>query len=267
MPATPMNASMQPVQPFPNNKALVFDTGPVISLTTSNLLWVLDYLKKHFQGTFFITPSVRMELVDHPLQTKKFKFEALQVQYRINKGVLTVVPAQDIQELAEQLFVLGNHSFNCQGHGVRIVSMAEMETLAWTVASGAQAAVIDERTTRLLIENPSALRDILQNNLGSDVTIERQHLDRFSDLTRTVRIIRSVELVIIAYERHILDRYLTKTPDDRKVLLESLLWNLKLHGCSVSREEIDRIVTLELHAPPTAPSSLPSEKSQPVSPL
>ncbi|MBI5398500.1 hypothetical protein HZB03_03475, partial [Candidatus Woesearchaeota archaeon] len=173
-----MDAPPGPQNPHENNKSLVFDTGPIISLTTSNLLWVLDYLKKHFHGTFFITPSVRMELVDHPLQTKKFKFEALQVQYRINKGALTVVPAQEIQELAEQLFVLANHSFNCQAHGVRIVSMAEMETLAWAVASGAQAAVIDERTTRLMIENPQALCDILQNNLRCAITVEQQNLDR-----------------------------------------------------------------------------------------
>ena len=64
-------------------KPIIFDTGPVISLTTNNLLWVLDSLKKQYKGNFYITPTVKRELVDTPIQSKKFKFEALQVMHCI----------------------------------------------------------------------------------------------------------------------------------------------------------------------------------------
>ena len=58
-------------------KCLVFDSGPIISLTTNNLLWILEPLKNKFKGRFVITEGVRKELIDKPLTTKKFKFEAL----------------------------------------------------------------------------------------------------------------------------------------------------------------------------------------------
>jgi hypothetical protein len=227
-------------------KALVFDTGPIISLTTSNLLWLLDYLKTNFRGKFYITPAVRRELVDHPIETKKFKFEALQVQYRISKGVIDIASTQELNQLAEQLYVFANHSFVCKGHHIKIVSIAEMETIAWAIITGAQAAVVDERTTRLLVEEPESLKKILIGNLSCEVEIDQQNVNRFLDLTKGIRIIRSIELVLVAYERHMLDRYLLHTPNDHKILLESILWNVKLHGCSVSREEIDRIVAVEL---------------------
>jgi hypothetical protein len=230
----------------PSQKTLVFDAGPIISLTTSNLLWLLDYLKANFQGKFYITPTVKRELIDHPIETKKFKFEALQVQYRISKGVLDVTSSKELNDLAEQLYVLANHSFICKGHNIKMVSIAEMEVLAWTIISGAQAAVVDERTTRLLIEDPETLRRILVGNLNCDVEIDQQNMNRFSAITKDVRIIRSTELVLVAYEHHILDKYLLHTANDHKILLESLLWNVKLHGCSVTREEIDRIVAVEL---------------------
>ena len=53
-------------------KSLVFDSGPIISLATNNLLWVLEPLKNKFNGKFFITQAVKGEIVERPLETKKF---------------------------------------------------------------------------------------------------------------------------------------------------------------------------------------------------
>ena len=60
-------------------KSLIFDAGPIISLATNNLLWILEPLKNKFDGKFYLTDAVKRELVDRPLETKKFKFEAIQV--------------------------------------------------------------------------------------------------------------------------------------------------------------------------------------------
>ena len=54
-------------------KSLVFDAGPIISLTMNNLLWLLDPLKVNFKGEFYIPMAVKGELVDRPLTTKKFR--------------------------------------------------------------------------------------------------------------------------------------------------------------------------------------------------
>lgn len=69
-------------------KSIIFDAGPIISLATNNLLWILKPLKKYFNGKFYITDAVKRELVDKPFETKKFKFEAIQVEKLIEEGVI-----------------------------------------------------------------------------------------------------------------------------------------------------------------------------------
>ena len=75
-----------------------FDTGPVISLVTNNLLWVLEPLREHYDGEFFITPAVKHELIDKALMTRRFEFEALQVSQMLRKGVFKVRESAQIKK-------------------------------------------------------------------------------------------------------------------------------------------------------------------------
>ena len=226
-------------------KSLVLDAGPVISLTTNNLLWVLDYLKERFNGDFFIPEAVKHELVDRPLSSKKFKFEALQVSFRINKAVLSVIETPQIKALAEELLELANHTFKTRGNWLQIVHYAEMEVLATAIIMNSSAVVVDERTTKLLIEEPQQLAKLFRKTVGSKITTNQKNLDKFKKWTKELKLIRSVELVMIAYEKGILDKYLLDTEGARKTLVESLLWGVKLHGCALSRNEINELVSLE----------------------
>ena len=70
---------------------------------------------------------------------------------------------------------------------------------------------------------------------------------------RHVNVIRSIELVCVAYEIGLLDHYIENLADEkaaRKDLLESVLWGMKLNGCSVSVEEIDELLEEERLIPP-----------------
>ncbi len=58
--------------------------------------------------------------------------------------------------------------------------------------------------------------------------------------------IRSVELVSVAYELGLLNKYLVDVPNPKKTLLEAVLWGVKLNGCSVSEREIAEIVRVEV---------------------
>ena len=49
----------------------------------------------------------------------------------------------------------------------------------------------------------------------------------------------------MAYEHGILNNFITKIPDARKNLLESVLWGVKLNGCAVSKDEIEQIIRIE----------------------
>lgn len=225
--------------------SLVFDAGPIISLTTNNLLGVLDKLKDDFKGQFYIPQVVKEELIDHPLNTKKYKFEALQVNHKIKKGTLTVVDTPQIRALAEELKNMLNNAFKVRGSWLQIVHYGEMEALAVAIILNAGAVVIDERTTRIMIEDPDGFSRMLESKMRAKVQINEQNLKKFKDWVKGIKIIRSVELVTVAYEKGHFDKYLLDGPDAKRVLIESLLWGVKLHGCSVTREEISEIVSAE----------------------
>ena len=226
-------------------KSLIFDAGPIISLATNNLLWILEPLKKKFDGKFYITEAVRRELVDRPLETKKFKFEAIQVESLIEKGVLEVIDNSFIGENSPRLLGIANEIFKAYNNYMKIVHFAEISVIAAAINLNSEAIVIDEKTTRFLIENPRLLVEILKKTLHTPISINENNLKEFNSAVKNIKAIRSVELVTVAYELGLLNNFITKISDARKNLLESVLWGVKLNGCAVSRDEIDQIVRIE----------------------
>ena len=226
-------------------KSLIFDAGPVISLTMNNLLWILEPLKRKFNGKFYITESVRRELVDRPLGTKKFKFEAIQVERLIENGILEIFDSSSITQETPRLLGIANEVFKAYNNCIKIVHYAEMSVIAAAISLNADAVAIDEKTTRLLIENPRIVLEILRKTLRTPVSVNENNLKEFKNTVRNIKTIRSIELAAVAYEQGFLNSYITKIPDARKNLLESVLWGLKLNGCAVSKDEIEQIVKIE----------------------
>lgn len=229
-------------------RALIFDAGPIISLATNNLLWVLERLKHAYGGEFLITPKVKAELIDKPLSTKKFEFEALQVLDIIEKDVLKVYQNKGIEALSKELLDLANHSFMAHGSWIRLMHNAEIECLATAQYLKADAAIIDERTTRLFLENPLRLEKLFEIRLHTDIKVNSTAVERVKELLKEVKIIRSSELIMIAYKLGLLNDFIPTLPTikrPRKTLLNAVLWALKVRGCSISKKEIDEIVRLE----------------------
>ncbi|MBI4440349.1 hypothetical protein HY638_05235 [Candidatus Woesearchaeota archaeon] len=225
--------------------SIIFDAGPIITLTTNNLLWLLAELKKSYRGDFIITSSVHHELIDRPLSSKKFKFEALQVMKCVEDGILKVVDDSDIRQETVRLLDIANRIFTAHGNYLRIVHYAEISSIAAAIKLNSGVFALDERTTRLLIENPSALKSILEDHLHTKIKVDEKNLEEFSKAVKGIRAIRSVELITVAFEKGILDKFLPPPPNQKRVLLESVLWGAKLNGCAVSSREIDRILEME----------------------
>jgi predicted nucleic acid-binding protein len=230
-------------------KNIIFDTGPIISFTLNELLWLLDILKERFDGDFIIPGSVRYELITRPLRTKRFMFEAIRVNDKINEGTLKVVEDKKIAAKGKQLTDWVNNSFKAKDKSLEIVHKAEMESVAAALILDSSALVVDERTTRMAIEEPYELKKLLEKRLHTDVIINEKILKKFKEATKGLKIIRSVELVTVAYNMGLLDKYVIANGKiDKKmkqVLLKSVLWALKLNGCAISKKNIDDIIKLE----------------------
>lgn len=227
-------------------KTLVFDAGPVISLDVTGLLWAIEPLNKRFNGKFYITNSVKKELVDRPFEIKKYKFEAIQVEKLLEDGVFEIVNEDFIRNDTNKMFNAANHVFMAHDNFISIVHYAEMSVVAAAISMDSDAVAIDERTTRMLIESPDTLANVLRKTLHTAIKVDKNALEEFRGMTRKIKIIRSSELVAMAYELGLLDKYITRIPEARKNLLESVLWGVKLNGCAVSREEIEEILKMEL---------------------
>lgn len=231
------------------SRLLVFDTGPLISLTVNNLLSTLERLKERYSGRFVIPESVKDELVDEPLRTKKFMFEAMQIQRLISTGVLEVVEDSDTKELTLELLRLANNSFAAKGKAVQVVHYGEMASVAAAKLLDAEALVMDERITRELIEHPKHLSELMQRRLHTTVTVNDQNVSLLQRYVSKTKILRSVELVTVAFEFGLLDRYIAAGEEKaisgiRQKLLESVLWGLKMNGCAVSGKEIEQLIKI-----------------------
>lgn len=221
-------------------KALFFDTGPIITLVMSRLVWILPELKKKFGGKFYITPAVKRELVTRPMDIKRFEFEALQALKLIKDGVLEVY--EDVpQKEVERLHTIANSSFKIDGKNMEIIQSGEIESVVCALKAGAEAMVMDERTMRLFIENSTEMKALLERRFQKPITVEKDNMKNFSKELGSIKIIRSVELVGVAYKMKLLDSYLPEQKNGREILLEAVLWAAKFNGAAVTEQEVEEI--------------------------
>jgi hypothetical protein len=227
-------------------KTIIIDSGSIITLALNNLLSLLPKLKAAYPIRFCITEPVKAELVDHPLSTKKFKFEALQVLSLIRSGTLELVKDPSINVKTQQLLSVANTSFVANGFPMHIVHEAEISAISAALIFKADAVMIDERTTRYLFENPEKLRYVLSHKLHTKMEIDRKSLQDIKRLRANVKFIRSAELVAIAFEKGLLDEFLPASEDPKGTLLDALLWGLKLGGCAISTRDLEILEREEL---------------------
>lgn len=224
---------------------LIFDSSSIISIALNNLLDELAELKKSSKSQFVIVPSVRKEIIDHPLTSKKFKLEAITINSMF-KDVFTQLDKPEIGKKGLELQNLANSIFIADGRPLKIVDLGEMESLAAAILTNS-THVVDERTTRLLIENPDNLKKILENKFHIPIQVNQGNLGKFTSQAKGVSVIRSSELMAIAYEKGMFEKYRSngKIKDFNHELLDGILWGLKLSGCAISSDEIVELEKLE----------------------
>jgi len=220
-------------------KSIVFDTSSIISLVTNDLLHVLNDLKKYFGGEFYIPNSVKYELIDKPLSSKKFKLEAMMVSKFIDSGIFTVNKELDV----ENLLLTANSIYSAHGKNIHILDKAEIEALALAVKMNSSVYVVDERTMRLLVEDYAKLGRLLAKKLNTRITVNKRMFKEFMEQTGKVNIIRSTELMTVAFEKGLIKNYVGEYK--KEDVIDALLWGLKLRGCAISTEEINDIVKME----------------------
>ena len=217
-------------------KHLIFDSGPLINFAMNGLLPLFRELKKEFDGEFLITKEVKREIIDYPETTKKYELEAIQLKELFNDKIikhanLTNEQVDQLRIKREEIMNVANSTFYSKGKNIHILDKGECAALALSKIMKCDCVlVIDERTARMLAENPENLRKLLQKKLHTPITANKKNYDFFKDF----RIIRSTELIYIAHKKGLIE---FKDPK----AYEAMLYAMKFRGCSVSEEEIEAL--------------------------
>jgi predicted nucleic acid-binding protein len=214
-------------------KTLIFDSSTIITLALNDLLYILEPLKNEFEGEFCITPQVKQELVDRPLQLKKYMLEALMIKSLIDKDILKVADNPELNRETEKILALSNRTFKTDHEFMKIIHRGEASCLAlYKLTEGDKAVALDERTTRMLVENPDNLKKLFEKKFHRTLRVEKQNYSYFEG----IRIIRSCELAYIAFEKKIINFNVSA-----KDTMGALLYAVKFKGCAISWKEIDEI--------------------------
>lgn len=214
---------------------IVFDTGVLISFSQTCLLPVFSNIRDDI-GEFVITTGVKYECIDRVRNNMRFKLSSLRINDQLNEFIFTVYKSdKELDDKTKEILNLTNSIFLVNGTPLHIVDFGEAECMALLSISESNCLAIDERTTRLLIEDPKALFDILKRkHFNKRIEFVKEKYDKFKQQIGNPVVIRSVDLLAFAYEKHLLKGIITN-----KEYLRSALYSLKFNGCAVSFEEIE----------------------------
>ncbi|MBR9680861.1 MAG: hypothetical protein GOU98_03500 [Candidatus Altiarchaeota archaeon] len=218
-------------------KAVVCDSSSIITLSSNCLLWVFD----KFDAEFLIPNYVKKEIVDNPLKTKRFAFEAMRNSMAINKSLKVV---ETNKELLNKIIELSNKLLSHKGRTIEIIQYGEADALALAIEKGLKTLLVDEKNTRLMIEDKERLRKVIEKRTGKSIEIDTDVSRDLEKMLKGMKVIRSSELLAIAIKRNIID-----WPFPKREILKSVLTSAKYSGCAVSSEEIHQIIdAIEPHS-------------------
>jgi len=216
-------------------KYILFDSSTIINMVSNGLSETLTNLKKEFKGEFIITPEVVYESIEHPKKIQRFEWGAIRIEELVIQGTLKEASKFfDLEELkreTQKVMELSNNTIFSEGRPIHMIEEGEAETIALSIIltrKGIENVVaMDERTGRMLCENPDNLRKIFEQKLHMPIELKEENASYFED----VRVIRSTELTYLAIKKHILNI-------EDKDGLEAVLFALKYGGTSITEREI-----------------------------
>ncbi|MEM4605584.1 MAG: hypothetical protein QW103_00910 [Candidatus Pacearchaeota archaeon] len=221
-------------------KYLVFDSGPLISLTLSGILEILEKIKKQItEIEFVLTPQVKIETIEKSKINKKFSLEAFKLERLIEKKVFSLssnfVSDNELSKETQKVLSFSKQLIKVYGQNVQLIQEGEASCIAFAkIAKEKSLIVSDERTVRLITESKEILKEMMEKKLHTQVFLNEKNFKFFKDL----KYIRSSELVFYAFEKGLIDL------EKKSEILEALLYSLKFNGTAISNKEIEEAKNL-----------------------
>lgn len=222
-------------------REIICDSSALISLTDSCLIRSLLFLAKKFGFSFIITDTIEYESVIHPLSlaTKTYAFSALKIKSTIQNNILVKIRSDSsIIQKQNEILSFSNNIFFAQGRPISLIHPGEAEMLALANELNITHLLMDERTTRLLIEAPFKIKDHFEEEFNTTIMVNRDNLEKFNNIVKGIEVFRSTEIITLAY----LNGYFDEYNKLKKEIYSAALYHLKYSGCSIRYDEIEELI-------------------------
>ena len=219
---------------IPNS--IVCDSSSLISITDAGIFGALVIVSRNLAGKLIISEGVQKESIDRPINNPQYSFSAVRLKRALLDGIFEV--AKPDLGTTEKVLNLANNMFIINGKPLRLVHEGEAELVALAIDNNLSTLLMDERTTRMLIEDPQSMRVHMEKEFNNKITFNQKALQEFQLLTRGIHIIRSSEVLALAYDMN----YFSKFRELKEKAFESALYSIKFNGCAISFEEIKELI-------------------------
>ncbi|MFW5902369.1 MAG: hypothetical protein ACOCTT_00600 [archaeon] len=212
---------------------IICDSSSLISLGNICALGILPYLEEKHNIEFIIPKSIEDEIVKKPMNTKKFKLKAIKFKELIKQNTLQVESIEKAKKESKEIIKISNNLLlsKKEQKPIEIIHEGEARTISLLNTLNISNLLIDERTTRLLIEDIEKLRRYIESQSKIKIDIDKEKKREIKKKTKNLNVIRSSEIIAIAYE----EGYF---PEKTEELLEGSLYASKFAGCGISSQEI-----------------------------
>ncbi|MDO8428501.1 MAG: hypothetical protein Q7S92_04785 [Candidatus Diapherotrites archaeon] len=218
------------------NTIIVLDSSALISLSETCLFDVFRALNKKLGIQFIMSQGVAEESIETPSTIKRFQLSSERIQKGLNEKWIQVAQMNsESKALEERMVSLCGKLFHSNGKFIQILHKGEAESLALMQQVNSRILCMDEKTTRMLIETPNELRELIQRRQGINIQVNSTILNELNQIIPKPIIIRSTELIALAYEEGLLNETITNTIKAAR----AALYAVKYAGCAVSEEEIE----------------------------
>lgn len=220
-----------------NPNSLVCDSSSLISLTDAGLLGALMMIRNEMKGELLITEGVIDESINTPIKKPEYAFSAIRIKRALKSGAFKIVKYN--KNTYDEVMRITNNMFYTD-HPFHLVNHGEAEMIAAAIDNGVKFVLMDERTTRMLIESPLELKKHIENEFRIRINVNDILFNRFKEMTSGISTIRSTEILALAKSKGYFKKFMEMETDAYR----AALYALKFNGCSISFDEIEELARI-----------------------
>ena len=168
--------------------SVVCDASSLIALTDSGLLGALIAVKQRMKGDLLVTQEVINESINNPIKVPEYSFSAVRLKRALDSGTFGVVGFND--NTFDRILNTANNMFYTS-RPFHLVNHGEAEMLAAAIDNNLTTMLMDERTTRTMIEAPMELKNHLENEFHVRINVNQDMFKEFKEMTSGLQVIRS----------------------------------------------------------------------------